>query len=164
MTTPVININISVGLTERLYALLEGLRGTAAPAVIPQAGNAEAPAETSGAATAAACAAEAEKNPVVPAEAGPAPVSPEDVRAAMDRARRRIEGEDYKENTAGEEYKKWHRPMTDFFKKIAREISGTTDKPSMLPDDDARRKFIAWSDAIIVNSDGELDMDLPAYE
>ena len=164
MTTPVITININVGLTERLYALLEGLRVTAAPVNIPSIRDTEAPVEALKATITAAEVSGPEIKPESTAESGPGPVSLEDVRAAMDRARKRIEGEDYKENTSGEGYKKWHRAMTDFFKKIAREISGTTDKPSMLPDDDDRRKFIAWSDAIIVNSDGELDMDLPSYE
>ena len=35
-----------------------------------------------------------------------------DVRAAMDRTRRRIEGENYKEKTDSEGYKRWHRTLT----------------------------------------------------
>ena len=152
-----IKINVTVGVASGLEALLGMLtmRNNQAPVMLR-----EAPAPS----------------PAPPAEIAPEPAQPkpeapakneravslEEVRAAMDRARKRIEGEDYKEKTTGESYKKWHRPLTDFFKKIAKEISGTTDKPSMLPDDDSRRKFIAWSDAIIINSDGELDLDLPA--
>lgn len=154
-----IKINVTVGVTPGLEALLGmlAMRSGHAPAVLQEA-PAPSPAPSADEVP--------EPEPARPETEAPAKnetsVSLEDVRAAMDRARRRIEGEDYKENTAGDSYKKWHRPLTDFFKKIAREISGTTDKPSMLPDDDTRRKFVAWSDAIIVNSDGELDLDLPA--
>lgn len=152
-----IRINVTVGVASGLEALLGMLtmRNSQAPVMLREA-PATSPAPSS----------ETALEPVQPKPEAPAKneraVSLEEVRAAMDRARKRIEGEDYKEKTTGESYKKWHRPLTDFFKKIAKEISGTTDKPSMLPDDDSRRKFIAWSDAIIINSDGELDLDLPA--
>lgn len=151
-----IRINVTVGVASGLEALLGMLtmRNNQAPVMLREA---PAPSPAPSAETAPE---PAQPKPEAPAKNGTA-VSLEEVRAAMDRARRRIEGEDYKENTTGESYKKWHRPLTDFFKKIAKEISGTTDKPSMLPDDDSRRKFIAWSDAIIINSDGELDLDLP---
>ena len=152
-----IRINVTVGVASGLEALLGMLtmRNNQAPVMLREA---PAPSPAPSAETAPE---PAQPKPEAPAKNGTA-VSLEEVRAAMDRARKRIEGEDYKENTTGESYKKWHRPLTDFFKKIAKEISGTTDKPSMLPDDDSRRKFIAWSDAIIINSDGELDLDLPA--
>lgn len=152
-----IRINVTVGVASGLEALLGMLtmRNNQAPVMLREA---PAPSPAPSAETAPE---PAQPKPEAPAKNGTA-VSLEEVRAAMDRARKRIEGEDYKEKTTGESYKKWHRPLTDFFKKIAKEISGTTDKPSMLPDDDSRRKFIAWSDAIIINSDGELDLDLPA--
>lgn len=152
-----IKINVTVGAAPGLEALLGMLtmRNNQTPVMLR-----EAPAP-SPAPPAEIAPEPAQPKPEAPAKNGTA-VSLEEVRAAMDRARKRIEGEDYKENTKGESYKKWHRPLTDFFKKIAKEISGTTDKPSMLPDDDSRRKFIAWSDAIIINSDGELDLDLPS--
>lgn len=151
-----IRINVTVGVASGLEALLGMLtmRNNQAPVMLREA---PAPSPAPSAETAPE---PAQPKPEAPAKNGTA-VSLEEVRAAMDRARKRIEGEDYKENTTGESYKKWHRPLTDFFKKIAKKISGTTDKPSMLPDDDSRRKFIAWSDAIIINSDGELDLDLP---
>lgn len=152
-----IRINVTVGVASGLEALLGMLtmRNNQAPVMLREA---PAPSPAPSAETAPE---PAQPKPEAPAKNGTA-VSLEEVRAAMDRARKRIEGEDYKENTTGESYIKWHRPLTDFFKKIAKEISGTTDKPSMLPDDDSRRKFIVWSDAIIINSDGELDLDLPA--
>lgn len=153
-----IRINVTVGVASGLEALLGMLtmRNSQAPVMLREA-PAPSPAQTAETAPEPS-----QPKPEAPASNDKTAVSLEEVRAAMDRARKRIEGEDYKEKTTGESYKKWHRPLTDFFKKIAKEISGTTDKPSMLPDDDSRRKFIAWSDAIIINSDGELDLDLPA--
>lgn len=152
-----IRINVTVGVASGLEALLGMLtmRNSQAPVMLREA-PAPSPAQTAETAPEPS-----QPKPEAPASNDKTAVSLEEVRAAMDRARKRIEGEDYKENTTGERYKKWHRPLTDFFKKIAKEISGTTDKPSMLPDDDSRRKFIAWSDAIIITN-GELDLDLPA--
>lgn len=46
------------------------------------------------------------------AEAEEKPLTAEDVRAAMHKTRQRIEGEDYKENTNGDLYKKYHKPLT----------------------------------------------------
>lgn len=81
-----------------------------------------------------------------------------DVREAMDRTRRRIEGDDYKTNTDGELYKKWHRKLTGWFKNTAA-IYGS-DKPSTLPDSDSRRKFIEDCDRVHTNED-DLTMPIP---
>lgn len=67
------------------------------------------------------------------AEAEQKPLTAEDVRAAMHVTRQRIEGEDYKENTNGELYKKYHKPLTAQFKNIAALLGA--DKPSALPSD-----------------------------
>lgn len=77
----------------------------------------------------------------------------EDVREAMDRTRRRIEGEDYKENTAGELYKKYHKQLTATFKNISALLG--SDKPSALPAD-KRADFISECDLLIVNDKGEI--------
>lgn len=77
----------------------------------------------------------------------------EDVREAMDRTRRRIEGEDYKENTAGELYKKYHKQLTATFKNISALLG--SDKPSALPAD-KRADFINECDKLIVNDKGEI--------
>lgn len=53
------------------------------------------------------------------AQAEQKPLTAEDVRAAMHATRQRIEGEDYKENTNGDLYKKYHKPLTAQFKNIA---------------------------------------------
>ncbi len=81
-----------------------------------------------------------------------------DVRAAMDRTRRRIEGENYKENPDSEGYKKWHRALTGWFKNTAA-VCGA-EKPSALPDSESRARFIASCDAVYVKDD-ELTEDCP---
>lgn len=81
-----------------------------------------------------------------------------DVRAAMDRTRKRIEGENYKEKTDSEGYKKWHRVLTGWFKNTAAMFGA--EKPSALPDSESRAKFIACCDAVQVKGD-ELIEDCP---
>lgn len=81
-----------------------------------------------------------------------------DVREAMDRTRKRIEGENYKENPNGELYQKWHRRLTAFFKNTAALFG--SEKPSTLPDSESRYRFIACCDAIYVKDD-ELVEDCP---
>ena len=81
-----------------------------------------------------------------------------DVRAAMDRTRKRIEGENYKEKPDSEGYKKWHRVLTGWFKNTAA-VYGA-EKPSALPDSESRAKFIACCDAVYVKDD-ELVEDCP---
>ena len=135
-------INVQIGLTPELTAVLLPLvaklqsekQPAAAPAVEEPAAE-EAPAEQP-----AAEAAEEKKE-----------YTPEDVRAAMDRTRRRIEGEDFKENTTGELYKKWHRTLSGWFKNTAA-IHGA-EKPSALPDSDSRAAFIRECDEVIVEND-----------
>lgn len=82
-----------------------------------------------------------------------------DVRAAMDRTRRRIEGEDYKENSNSEGYKKWHRQLTAWFKNTAA-LYGS-DRPSTLPNSDSRRMFIESCDRVETMPDGTLTENLP---
>ena len=81
-----------------------------------------------------------------------------DVRAAMDRTRKRIEGENYKEKPDSEGYKKWHRVLTGWFKNTAAMFGA--EKPSALPDSESRAKFIACCDAVQVKGD-ELVEDCP---
>ena len=75
----------------------------------------------------------------------------EDIRAAMHRTRQRFEGEDYKENTGSETYKKYHKQLTGMFKQIAAVLGA--DKPSTLPAD-TRAAFIAECDALILDDNG----------
>lgn len=98
--------------------------------------------------------------PVTPAEpqAAPAPqkkdLSVEDVRDAIHRTRQRIEGEDYKENTDSEAYKKYHKQLTGVFKQIS--IPLGADKPSFLQGTEQIATFIAACDELIIGEDGNI--------
>lgn len=77
----------------------------------------------------------------------------EDVRAAMHRARMRIEGEDYKDNPESDGYKSWHKAMTAQFKLIAGVVSnGATNTPSKLSEE-CRAAFISECDNLIIKDD-----------
>ena len=151
-----INVQVNVGLNDNVVTLLSALlnKGTAPateaalrprkPAAKPQAVEQPKPAEQP-----------------APTDAGPAAgkeYTEVDVRAAMDRTRKRIEGEDYKENTDSELYKKWHRRLTGWFKQTSA-IFGA-EKPSALSDSESRYKFISCCDALNVEGD-EFKEDLP---
>lgn len=78
----------------------------------------------------------------------------EDVRAAMHKTRQRIEGEDYKESTDSEGYKKYHTALTKLFKSISKKLSGQ-EKPSALAPE-FRKSFILACDSITTADDGTL--------
>lgn len=99
-----------------------------------------------------------ELEPQAPAQEGTKEYTEVDVRAAMDRTRKRIEGENYKEKTDSEGYKRWHRTLTGWFKNTAAMFGA--EKPSALPDSESRAKFIACCDAVTVKND-ELVEDCP---
>lgn len=97
--------------------------------------------------------------PAEPAEpAAPMELTEQDVRDAMHRARQRIEGENYKNEADGDAYKRYHKPLTALFKKMA--LSLGSDKPSALPAD-KRAQFIEECDTLSVGSDGEIQLELP---
>ncbi len=77
----------------------------------------------------------------------------EDVRACIHRTRQRFEGEDYKNNTSSEIYKKYHKALNDEFKRISAVLGA--EKPSKLPADQ-RAAFIAECDALIIGEDGNI--------
>lgn len=165
-----INVQVNVGLNDNVVTLLSALlnKGTAPateaaprkPAAKPQTVEQPKPAEQEQPKPKA----ETTEKPVEqPAPTSAAPAGKEytevDVRAAMDRTRKRIEGEDYKENTDSELYKKWHRRLTGWFKQTSA-IFGA-EKPSALTDSESRHKFIAYCDALNVEGD-EFKEDLPS--
>lgn len=162
-----INVHVQIGITDALFGLLSAF-AKSAPA--PVAIAAQAPVETTPAPPAPVEQIQAEVTTQEPEAQAPvegaqlAAPEPEkeltevDVRAAMDRTRRRIEGENYKEDTNGEGYKKWHRVLTGQFKAIAA-LHGA-DKPSALPDHASRAAFIAEVDELIIK-DGELVTPVP---
>ena len=92
------------------------------------------------------------------AEAEQKPLTAEDVRAAMHKTRQRIEGEDYKENTNGEAYKKYHKPLTAQFKNIAALLGA--DKPSALPPDKIAN-FIEQCDGLQITEYGTIGSNSP---
>lgn len=165
MTTFQLNIAVNIGVTDELKQLLTLLilrtdehalkacevRGCEQRVPIPAAPiNEEAPVKL------LSEEAQPADNVATPAEVAPEQPTEKiytkvDVREAMDRTRRRIEGEDYKTNTDGELYQKWHRKLTGWFKNTAA-IYGS-DKPSTLPDSDSRRKFIEDCDRVHTNED-----------
>lgn len=174
-----INVQVNVGLNAELYTLLSAvLNRPAQVAELPAAPKPNKPAKpqpkpevankpTEDKAAAAMPEPEAPANEPQP-EPAPAPepqpqndkkeYTEVDVRAAMDRTRRRIEGENYKEKTDSEGYKRWHRTLTGWFKNTAAMFGA--EKPSALPDSESRAKFIACCDAVTVKND-ELVEDCP---
>ncbi len=145
-----INVHVQIGVTEQLCALLSAFAGglnriPAAQTQAPEPAPAPAIVETP--------AAVAEPAPEAAKEYTEA-----DVRAAMDRTRRRIEGEDCKENTTGEGYKKWHRQLTGEFKRIATLLGA--EKPSALPDSASRASFIQQCDELVIEG-GSLTTKVP---
>lgn len=155
-----INVQVSIGLNSELSALLMSVVNRPAQvAELPAAPRTKKPAKpqpepevtnqptpTDGQATASE-----EPEPQAPAQEGTKEYTEVDVRAAMDRTRKRIEGENYKEKPDSEGYKKWHRVLTGWFKNTAA-IYGA-EKPSALPDSESRAKFIACCDAVYVKGD-----------
>lgn len=169
-----INVSVNIGVTPELNGLLTSLFNrpqveapAAAPAQKkPRAAKQQPVVENPEPQQETAPVAEPEQTPEPKTEAA-APVESAqenktytevDVREAMDRTRKRIEGENWKENPDSEGYKKWHRRLTAFFKNTAALFG--SEKPSTLPDSESRYKFIATCDAVYVKDD-ELVEDCP---
>lgn len=175
-----INVQVNVGLNAELYTLLSAvLNRPAQVAELPAAPKPNKPAKPQPKQEVAnkptGSKAETDKDapepqpttepepaqapePTQTEQAGQKEYTEVDVRAAMDRTRRRIEGENYKEKTDSEGYKRWHRTLTGWFKNTAAMFGA--EKPSALPDSESRAKFIACCDAVTVKND-ELVEDCP---
>ena len=179
-----VHIHVDLGVTPELVALVNAVIGhrqmptVEAPKPEPSASEqpeAAAPAKKRGrkAATAEAPAPEVEAPEVeapaeeaapepeaeaeAPAEAEPKELTEQDIRDAMHRTRQRIEGENYKDETDGELYKKYHRQLTSWFKNTAALLG--SDKPSALITEkgqDEARQFIAECDRLEVLEDGTI--------
>lgn len=122
-----------------------------APAPEVEAPEVEAPAEE------AAPEPKPEAEAEAPAEAEPKELTEQDIRDAMHRTRQRIEGENYKDETDGELYKKYHRQLTSWFKNTAALLG--SDKPSALITEkgqDEARQFIEECDRLEVLEDGTI--------
>lgn len=147
-----ITVNVQIGLTDELHSFLSKL--------IPAAPAAKEPAaqpETK----------EVAPEPQPEAEVTNQEPTPEpakeytevDVRAAMDRTRKRFEGEDYKDKTDSDLYKKYHRALTAQFKNMAAVLG--SDKPSTLPSSELREAFIKMCDELILGDNGEITTAVP---
>ena len=116
-----INVHVNLGVTPEVVQLVTAIlrpKGWYEP-IVDEKPNDQAAAKESG---------QADK-----AEDKAKSLTEEDVRAAMHQTRLRIEGEDYKENTSGELYKKYHKALSTQFKSIATFLGA--EKPSLLPAD-----------------------------
>ena len=153
MDTIKINVNVQIGVTKELFGLLSAFQHRPAPAV------AAAPAESKP--DEAAEVEQPKPDPEAKKEAAPAnkEYTEVDVRAAMERTRKRIEGDDYKENTNGEKYKKYHRQLTANFKNIAALLG--SEKPSALPSSELRETFCAQCDKLVIGEDGNITTNAP---
>ena len=167
MDTIKINVNVQIGVTKELFGLLSAFQHRPAPAVAAapaesKPGEAAAPAEVEQPKPEP----EAKKEEAAPkaeAKKEAAPANKEytevDVRAAMERTRKRIEGDDYKENTNGEKYKKYPRQLTAEFKNIAALLG--SEKPSALPSSELRETFCAQCDKLVIGEDGNITTNAP---
>ncbi len=149
-----INVQVSLGLTPGLERLVKALMagGHGGGTAMAQDTPAEPEGET------AETAARSEDAAQTQEAQGPAGPTEEDVRAAMHRARQRIEGEDYKEHTDGEPYKKYHKPLTAEFKRMASLLGA--DKPSALGPEQ-RAAFIRQCDELQVMDNGTVGCATP---
>ena len=181
-----VHIHVDLGVTPELVALVNAVIGhrqmptveapkpepsaseqpeAAAPAKKRgrEAATAEAPApEVEASAEEAAPEPEPEPEAEAPAEAEPKELTEQDIRDAMHRTRQRIEGENYKDETDGELYKKYHRQLTSWFKNTAALLG--SDKPSALITEkgqDEARQFIAECDRLEVLEDGTIGIKAP---
>lgn len=168
-----INVQVNIGVTPEVVQLVTSiLQRTSpteiAPAASEQPGESADPtrgkrgkgktkptAETEAAAEATAEAAPEAEAPAASAE--PKELTEQDIREAMHRTRQRIEGEDYKNNTDSDGYKKYHKQLTDTFKNIAALLG--SDKPSTLPADQ-RESFIKQCDELVLQG-GEIVIPCP---
>ena len=169
MTNLEITVHVNLGVTPELTALVNAVLHKETQPVVaassepaPEAAPApveEKPArkprksksDTAAPELAPASEAEAAPEPAPAEDEKPKELTEEDVRAAMHRTRIRIEGEDYKENTDGEKYQKYHKQLTASFKNISALLGA--EKPSALSAD-KRESFINQCDELVIGDDG----------
>lgn len=139
---------VTITLSDRLYELLEDKLpnlGRRVECAVTKELSKQARAEANVAINVAAVPTPPERMPSAAAEtetkteAAPAaeeapakPLTLTDMREAMDRTRRRFEGDDYANNTDSEDYKRYHRQLTGMFKQIALDVAGVK-KPADMP-------------------------------
>lgn len=173
------DLNVKITLSDRLFQLLEDKLPTFGHRVeksVQKQLRAETSKEISVSVTASPSAAEeapvtveVAPTPADPAEVpapAPAPAEAEDgiptdpkkraeyIRQIMHRARQRIEGENYKTNTTGERYLKYHKPMADTFIQLAMQYGAS--KPSAIDDPEKIKAFEAECEQIHLDEDGNI--------
>ena len=171
------DLNVKITLSDRLFQLLEDKLPTIGHRVEKSAQKqlrADTSKEISVSVTASPSAAEESPvtvevapTPADPAEVpAPAPAEAEDgiptdpkkraeyIRQIMHRARQRIEGENYKTNTTGERYLKYHKPMADTFIQLAMQYGAS--KPSAIDDPEKIKAFEAECEQIHLDKDGNI--------
>lgn len=98
-----------------------------------------------------------------PAAADAIPTDPakmaETIRQIMHRTRQRIEGEDYKDNTSSESYKKYHRKLNDTFVQIAMQLG--FNKPSLIDSPEKIRAFADECDSLFIDNGGAITSKAP---
>jgi DNA polymerase III gamma/tau subunit len=158
-----ITVNVQIGLTDELHSFLSKLIPAAPAVAAPAAKEPEAQQETKEVAPEPQPEAEVTTQEPAPAEEPKPEPAKEytevDVRAAMDRTRKRFEGEDYKDKTDSDLYKKYHRVLTAQFKNMAAVLG--SDKPSTLPSSELREAFIKMCDELILGDNGEITTAVP---
>ena len=171
------DLNVKITLSDRLFQLLEDKLPTIGHRMeksVQKQLRAETSKEISVSVTASPSAAEESPvtvevapTPADPAEVpAPAPAEAEDgiptdpkkraeyIRQIMHRARQRIEGENYKTNTTGERYLKYHKPMADTFIQLAMQYGAS--KPSAIDDPEKIKAFEAECEQIHLDKDGNI--------
>lgn len=163
-----LQVNVTLGVSKELGDILSRLSNLPPlrlrPVETPAQAEQPAPVEAAAPAAAEQKPAEPEKAAPVEAAAPQKEYTTEDVRAAMDRARQRIEGENYK-NEKTEGRVKFHSALTERFKDYAGWIvkKEGQEKPSQLPDSASRGQFIAMCNNLALSEDGTqiIEDDLP---
>jgi len=164
MTNLEITVHVNLGVTPELTALVNAIlhkesQPVVAASLEPVPEAAPAPVEEKPARKPRKSKSDTAAPEPAPAEdEKPKELTEEDVRAAMHRTRTRIEGEDYKENTDGEKYQKYHKQLTANFKNISALLGA--DKPSALPAD-KRESFIKQCDELVIGDDGTITTKCP---
>ena len=151
-----INVNVQVGVTEELYSLLRNLLPE--PAVQQQESKTDEAPQPAAVINPEPTQEPKKEEAASAKEEADKEYTEVDVRAAMERTRKRIEGEDYKENTSSEKYKKYHRQLTAEFKNIAAFLG--SEKPSALPTSELRRNFCNQCDELMLE-DGQITCKIP---
>ena len=100
----------------------------------------------------------AEPEAAAPAEPEKTVPTTADVRAAMDRCRKRIEGDGYATDTKSEGYTKYHKKLTAKFKEVSMLLGA--DKPSALAEEN-RTAFIDEVNKLDLLEDGSIGKPLP---